>query len=144
MNTIKTVVGLAAAAALSFGAMAQTPGTNEEARTAASQAMYSAALPKVFEKPVLEDVSQGDYEAEWRNEARVANYYRFHRELQAYVDGERSTPIAVDSSVSAQEEAARVREEQEWAGYAAYMKSSPTAQVQHRVAMSEQGLVAAK
>jgi hypothetical protein len=146
MNTIKTVIGVVAAAALSFGAIAQTqtPSTTEEAREAASKAMYAAAQKKIFEKPVLEDVFPGDYQAEWRNEARVANYYRFHRELEAYANGVRSTPIAVDSSVSAQDEAARVRDEQEWAGYVAYLRTSPAAQVQHRLALSEQGWVAAK
>jgi hypothetical protein len=146
MNTIKSIAGLAAAAALCVGAAAQTatPGTTEQARDAASRATYAAAMPRAFEKPVPEEVSAGDYRAEWRNNARVANHQRFHRELQAHVDGERSTPIAVVSGVQAQDEAARVREEQEWAGYAAHMKSSPKAQVEHRVALSEQGPLAGK
>jgi hypothetical protein len=144
MNTIKSVISALAAAVVSVGAFAQAPSTTDEAREAAHQALYEGARERAFGPPVLEDIFGGDYKDQWRNEARVANYYRFHRALQAYEAGARSTPIAVDSTDSAKEEAARVRADQELAGYVAYLKTSPAARVAHQQALSEQALMAAK
>lgn len=143
MNTIKSIIS-ALAAVVSFGAFAQTPSTTDEAREAAHQALYEGALERAFSPPVPIDIYGGDYRDQWRNEVRVANYYRFHRALQAYEGGARSTPIAVDSTDSVREEAARVRADQELAGYVAYMKTSPAARVAHQQALSGQALIAAK
>jgi hypothetical protein len=144
MNMIKFVVGATAAAVVSIGAVAQTPTSTDEARVALSQAMAESAWARTFERPTLEDASSGDYQAEWRNEARLANFYRFHRMLHEYEAGVRSTPIPVDSTTSAREEAARVSAERQLASYVAYLQTSAAARLVHQAALSEQGLVATK
>jgi hypothetical protein len=144
MNMIQFVVGATAAAVVSFGAVAQTPTSTDEARVALSQAMAESAWASAFERPTLEDASSGDYTAEGRNGARLAGFHRFHRMLHEYEAGARSTPIAVDSTDSAREEAARVSAEQRLASYAAYLQTSAAARLVHQAALSEQGLLATK
>jgi hypothetical protein len=144
MNTIKTVVGATVAAMVSISALAQTPTSTDEARAAVFQTMAESAWAATFERPTLENASSGDYQAEWRNEARLASFHRFHRMLHEYEAGVRSAPIPVDSTDSAREEAARVSAEQRLASHVAYLQTSPAARVVHQAALSEQGLVAAK
>lgn len=146
MNTLKTIVAATAALLISVGASAQTasttPATTEEARAAMAQSMAAYSLARAFERPVLEDPNSEAPKAAWRNERRIEAYYRFHESLRDHEAGVRSAPIAVDSTDTARQEAARVRHEQQLATYVSYMQAHPAARLAHQRALSETKMAA--
>lgn len=144
MKTTRAVVSAIAATAISFSALAQTPSSTEEARAMLSRVMSANAVAAAFErpKPDFDYANASDYLVEWRNEARLAHYLRFQRSLQQYEAGVRSIPIAVDSTESARQEAARASTERRLAGYVAYMQASPAARLAHSAALAEQSSLA--
>jgi hypothetical protein len=143
MNTIKTVVAAGAALLMSFGALAQTPGTTDDAKAGMHQQIVEYNQAHAFDRPALEDPASEVPQSTWRNEARIAAYYSFHRALRDHEAGVRSAPIAVDSTDAAKEEAARVTREQELDTYVAYLQASPAARVAHEAALND-GAVAVK
>jgi hypothetical protein len=142
MKTMKTVVAAGAALLLSFGALAQTSATTEEAKAVMHQSMVDYGWAHAFDRPVLEDPNSEVPESTWRNEARIAAYYSFHRALRDHEAGVRSAPIAVDSTETAKEEAARVRREKELDTYVAHMQASPAARLAHEAALSDSAVAA--
>jgi hypothetical protein len=127
MKSILTILAAAAVTAAAGPAMAQVPMTTEEVRLQAARANAEYAAERALEPPVLERVSPGDYQAAARNEARVAQFVDFHRNLQAYMGGARSAPIAVNSEATAREEATRQGQERSMALHVVRLKSSPAA-----------------
>lgn len=131
MKTIRTLM-LAAAAVAATSALAKVPTTTDEARALVAEARAESAVERAMERPALEPVAPGDYQAAARNEDRLARFAALHRSAQEYLDGERLAPIAVDSQTTAQQEIARQRSESDIARYSAYLRNSPTAWMIHQ------------
>jgi hypothetical protein len=141
MKSIRTIIALAAALTAA-GAMAQGPTSTDEARAQAAQALAATAMDRAFELPALDPVAVGDYRAAGHNAVLLNQFVEFHHDLKAYMDGERSTPIAVNGEDSARDEAGRRRAEGDMAQYAAHLQSSPTAWLIHQEVMGDTGTLA--